>query len=67
MPVTRIELRRNKGGGGGVQSEENFSPWVIKMMQQETGELNESEDVNAEFGTPTDDAEVTIPSQDRNR
>ena len=31
------------------------------MMQQETG------DVNVEFGTPTDDEEVTIPSQDRNR
>ena len=36
-------------------------------MQQETGELKESEDGNAEFGTPTDDEEVTIPSQDRNR
>ena len=32
-------------------------------MQQETGELRESEDENAEFGTP-DDEEVT---QDRNR
>ena len=37
------------------------------MMQQETGELKESEDGNVEFGTPTDDEEVTIPSQDRNR
>ena len=36
-------------------------------MQQETGELKESEDGNVEFGTPTDDEEVTIPSQDRNR
>ena len=36
-------------------------------MQQETGELKESEDGNAEFGTPTDDEEFTIPSQDRNR
>ena len=37
------------------------------MMPQETGELKESEDGNVEFGTPTDDEEVTIPSQDRNR
>ena len=37
------------------------------MMQQETGELKESEDGNVEFGTPTDDEEVTIPLQDRNR
>ena len=50
-----------------MQSEDKISPWVRKMMQQETGELKESEDGNAEFGTPTDDEEVTIPSQDRNR
>ena len=31
-------------------------------MQQETGGLKESEP-----GTPTDDEEITIPSQDRNR
>ena len=37
------------------------------MMQQETGDLKESEDGNVEFETPTDDEEVTIPSQDRNR
>ena len=37
------------------------------MMQQETGDLKESEDGNVEFRTPTDDEEVTIPSQDRNR
>ena len=43
MPVTRIELRRNKG------------------------DWKESEDGNVEFGTPTDDEEVTISSQDRNR
>ena len=36
-------------------------------MQQETGDLKESEDGNIEFGTPTDDEEVTIPSHDRNR
>ena len=29
--------------------------------------MKESEDGNVEFGTPTDDEEVTIPSQDRNR
>ena len=52
---------------GAVQSEEQFSPWVRKMMQRETGELKESEDGTAEFETPTDDEEVTIPSQDRNR
>ena len=33
----------------------------------ETGDLKESEDGNVEFGTPTDNEEVTIPSQDRNR
>ena len=32
-----------------------------------TGDLKESEDGNVEFGTPTDDEDVTIPSQDRNR
>ena len=37
------------------------------MMQQETGDLKESEDGNVEPGTPTDDEEITIPSQDRNR
>ena len=47
--------------------EEKYSPWVRKMMQQETGELKESEDGTAEFETPTDDEEVTIPSQDRSR
>ena len=36
-------------------------------MQQETGELKESEDGTAELETPTDDEEVTIPSQDRSR
>ena len=37
------------------------------MMQQETGDLKESEYGNVDFGTPTDDEEVTIPSQDRNK
>ena len=37
------------------------------MMQQETGGLKESEDGTVEPETPTDDEEVTIPSQDRNR
>ena len=36
-------------------------------MQQETGDLKESEYGNVDFGTPTDDEEVTIPSQDRNK
>ena len=37
-------------------------------MQQETeGDLKESEDGNVGSGTPTDDEEVMIPSQDRNR
>ena len=36
-------------------------------MQQETGELKESEDGNVEFETPTDDEEITILLQDRNR
>ena len=35
-------------------------------MQQETGGLKESEDGTVEPGTPTDDEEITIPSQDRN-
>ena len=64
MPVTRIELRRNKGG---VQSEDKFSPWFRNMLQQETGEVMESEDGSVEFETPTDDEEVTIPSQDKYR
>ena len=69
MPVTRIELWRNRGGGGGdVQSEEKkFFSCVRIMIQQETGDLKESEDGNVESGTPTDDEEITIPSQDRNR
>ena len=37
------------------------------MMQQETGGSKESEDGTVEPGTPTDDEEITIPSQDRNR
>ena len=37
------------------------------MIQQETGDLKESEDGNVEFVTRTDDEEVMIPSQDRNR
>ena len=37
------------------------------MMQQETGEWKESEHGNVDFGTPTDDEEVTVPSQDRNK
>ena len=52
---------------GGVQSEDKFSPWSRNMLQQETDELKESEDGNVEFETPTDDEEITIPSQDRNR
>ena len=36
-------------------------------MQQETGGLKESEDGTIDPGTPTDDEEITIPSQDRNR
>ena len=36
------------------------------MMQQEIGDLNESEYGNVDSGTPTDD-EVTIHSQDRNK
>ena len=37
------------------------------MMQQETDILRESEDGSVEFETPTDDEEITIPSQDNNR
>ena len=35
------------------------------MLQQETGEVMESEDGSVEFETPTDDEEVMIPSQDK--
>ena len=35
------------------------------MLQQEAGEVMESEDGSVEFETPTDDEEVTIPSQDK--
>ena len=65
MPVTRIELRRNKGETRGVQSEEHFSPWFRNILQQETGEVMESEDGSVEFETPMDDEKVTIPSQDK--
>ena len=37
------------------------------MMQQETGGLKESEDGTVDPGTPTDNEEITISSQDRNR
>ena len=57
MPVTRIEFWRNNGG---VQSEEK-----LNMMQQETGDQKESGYGNVDFGTPTDDEEVTISSHDR--
>ena len=40
---------------------------VRDMMQQETGDLKESEYGNVDFGTPTDDEEVTIPLRDRNK
>ena len=37
------------------------------MLQQETGEVKESEDGSVEFETSTDDEEIMIPSQDKNR
>ena len=37
----------------------------MNMMQQETGDQKESGYGNVDFGTPTDDEEVTIPSHDR--
>ena len=37
------------------------------MMQQEAGDLKESGYGNVDIETPTDDEEVTIPSQDRNK
>ena len=37
------------------------------MLQQETGEVKLSEDGSVEFETLTDDEEITIPSQDRDR
>ena len=53
MPVTRIELRRKKGE-------------YRNILQQETGEVMESEDGSVEFETPTDDEEVMMPLQDKN-
>ena len=50
-----------------MQCEEKFLPCVTNMMQQETGDLKESEHGNVDFGTPTDGEEVTIPSQDKNK
>ena len=38
---------------------------VKTKLQQETDEVMESEDGSVEFETPTDDEEVTIPSQDK--
>ena len=35
------------------------------MLKQETDDAMESEDGSVEFETPTDDKEVTIPSQDK--
>ena len=37
------------------------------MQSEEKTFLKESEDGTVEPGTPTDDEEITIPSQDRNR
>ena len=50
-----------------MQNEEKCSPWSRNMLQQETGEVKESEDGSVEFETPTDDEEITIPLQDKNR
>ena len=37
----------------------------MNMMQQETGDQIESGHGNLDYGTPTDDEEVTIPPHDR--
>ena len=37
----------------------------MNMMQQDTGDQMESGYGNLDFGTPTDDEEVTIPPDDR--
>ena len=37
------------------------------LKHEKTGEVKLSEDGSIEFETPTDDEEITIPSQDRNR
>ena len=37
----------------------------MNMMQQETGDQIESDHGNLDYGTPTDDEEVTIPPHDR--
>ena len=61
VPVSRIELG---GSNGGIQSEENFSPRLRKMAQPETGEVRTTESEGDKLQTPSDDEEITIPSQD---
>ena len=62
MPVTRIELG---GSNGGIRSEEIFSTLLRKMAQPETGGVRTTEDEGDTLDTPSDDEEITIPSQER--
>ena len=48
VPVTRIELRRSKGE---YRLKTKNYPWFRNMLQQETGEVMESEDGSVEFET----------------
>ena len=60
VPVIRIELG---GSNGGMRSEENFSTILRKMAQPETGGMRTTEDEGNTLETPSDDEEITIPSQ----
>ena len=62
VPVTRIELG---GSNGGIWSEENLSTLLRKMAQPETGGVRTTEDEGNTLETPSDDEEITIPSQER--
>ena len=42
-----------------------FLPGLIDRMQQETGEQMQSGHRKLDYGTPTDDDEVTLPLYDR--
>ena len=61
VPMTRIEL---SGSNGGIWSEENFLR-LRKMAQPAIGGVRTTEDEGNMLETPSDDDEITIPSQER--
>ena len=62
VPVTRIEL---SGSNGGLWREENLSTILRKMAQPETGGVRTTEDEGNTLEMPSDDEDITIPSQER--